>query len=351
MRTRTYKETYYALIRLLPHNSSWGWYIALLIGLAALPLVARPFVVGYLTTILIAATGAVGLNLLTGTTGLISLGHGGFLALGAYTAAILVTTLGWGLTPALIASGAVASVFSLVVGIASLRLKGLYLAITTLAFTIITTHLIVEADTLTNGSVGLAVRRPDFLGVSMRGAAAMYYLSLAVGLVTVLGALNLLRCRVGRAWNAIRDYDIAAGLMGINLVRYKLLAFAVSSFITGVAGALLALHLQYVNIDDFTLAVSVEAIAMIIVGGLGSVRGAILGAILVTIMPDVGRMILEALGGAFGRLSGSNMLEIKGVIYGLTIMVFLRFEPDGMNARWMRIKRFWSTWPLAKRAA
>ena len=348
MRTKTFSESYRALTRLAPYKDAWGWYACLLLALVLVPLVAPAYIANYGTLIFIAATGAVGLNLVTGTAGMISLGHAGFLALGAYTTAILVTDHGFGLLPAMAASGCVAAVVSLLVGIPSLRLKGLYLAITTLAFSIIVTTLILEASSLTGGSGGKTVTRPDFFGLSMDSGPAIYYLALVVAVLTVLIALNLLRSRVGRAWSALHDYDIAASLMGINLRRYKLLAFAVSAFIAGIAGSVLALHLRYLNIDSFALITSIEVLTMIIVGGLGSVRGAVLGAIVITLLPELSARLFDLIGGSMKSLSAANAPELKGVIYALVIMVFLRFEPDGIAARWAHIKRFWSDWPYAR---
>lgn len=349
MRTRTYKELYGAVTGLLPHNSSWGWYGLLLAVLVAVPWLVPTYVMTYGTMILIAAIGAIGLNIVTGTAGLISLGHAGFLAVGAYAAGILIATYGWPLLPAILAAGVVSAASSLLVGIPSLRLKGLYLAITTLAFSLIVTQLITQWDWLTGGSSGLPVARPDLFGLSMRTPRAMYFLCLVVAILTTIGALNLLRSRAGRAWAAIRDYDTAASLMGISLVRYKLLAFAVSAFITGIAGALLALNIRYLNVNSFELIASIEAIAMIIVGGLGSVRGAILGAILITVLPEFSKLVLKAFGGTFSSIASGNTAEIKGVIYALVIMIFLRYEPDGLAHRWDRIKRFWSEWPYSRK--
>lgn len=350
MRTKTFKESTRELTRLVPFADTWVWYGLLLAALLSLPLVAPAYIANYGTLIFIAATGAVGLNLVTGTAGLISLGHAGFLALGAYTTAILVSDHGWALLPAMVAAGGVSALVSLLVGIPSLRLKGLYLAITTLAFSIITTTLILEASSITGGSGGKMVVRPSVFGISLESGRAIYYLALAVVVLAILGALNLLRSRIGRAWGALRDYDIAASLMGIHLQGYKLLAFAVSAFITGVAGSVLALHLRYLNIDSFALIASIEVLTMIIVGGLGSVRGAVLGAIVITLLPELSGWLFGLVGGPLKSLSAANAPELKGVIYALIIMLFLRFEPDGMAARWQRIKRFWSDWPFSRKA-
>jgi len=352
MRTRTFKENYADLVALFPYQDTKIWYGLLIVALFALPYFSSNYIITYMTVLLIGVIGAVALNLVTGTAGLISLGHAGFLAIGAYAAGILITDHGWGVVPAILAAGVVSAASSLLVGVPSLRLKGLYLAITTLAFSIIVTQLIVELDGLTGGSGGKAVGRPAILGViPLRTPTAVYYLTASFAVLTVLVAVNLLRSRVGRAWSALRDYDIAASLMGINLVRYKLMAFATSAFMTGVSGALLAIHLRYLNVDNFTLITSIEVLAMIIVGGLGSVRGAVLGAIVITVLPDVSRMLMSAVGGPLKSLSLDNAADVKGVIYAVLIMLFLRFEPDGLAARWIRIKRFWLDWPFSRKSA
>lgn len=350
MRTRTYKETYAKLVRLMPFPDYWGWYGLLVAILLIAPQIAPTYIITYITLIMIVSIGAIGLNIVSGTAGLISLGHAGFLAIGAYTAGILITNYHWGILPSIVASAIVAASSSLLVGVPSLRLKGLYLAITTLAFSIIVTQLIPEWDVLTGGSSGKVVGRPDLFGISMKSSAAIYYLTLAFVIATVLFAINLLRCRVGRAWSALRDYDIAASLMGINLVRYKLMAFATSAAVTGVAGALLGLHLRYLNVDNFALITSIEALTMIIVGGLGSIRGAVLGAILISILPDISKFLFNQFGGSLRSIAQSNAAELKGVIYALLIMLFLRYEPHGLASRWNHIKRFWHDWPYGKKA-
>ena len=223
---------------------------------------------------------------MTGTTGLISLGQAGFLAVGAYTNAILLTDYHAPVWISLPAAGAAGALISIVVGIPSLRLKGLYLAITTLAFAFIINHIILYAEWLTHGPNGVFVTGARLFGFGLQRGPPLYYLTFALAIATIFGALNLLRTRIGRAWIAIRDHDIAARVMGIDLVRYKLLAFVVSSFIVGIAGALLSLQIRFVNIDVFALILSIEALAIIILGGLGSVAGAVLGAVFLSYLPE-----------------------------------------------------------------
>lgn len=350
MRTRTFKRDYGAIIALMAHKDGWIWYGLLLGALIALPQLVPGYITAYATAVLIGAIGAIGLNVVTGTAGLISLGQAGFLAIGAYGCGILLADYGVPLPLAVIAAGLISSAFSVLIGIPSLRLKGLYLAITTLAFSIIVTHMITDLSWLTGGSSGKAVPRPNVLGLSMRSGTAVYYLSLIALTLTVLAVLNLLRTRVGRAWGAIRDYDVAAALMGVNVRAYKLMAFAVSSFFIGISGALLAINIRYLNIESFTLITTIEAVAMVIVGGLGSVRGAVLGAIVVVLLPDLGRAFVQSVLQAIGFSDIGNLVELKAILYALIIMVFLRYEPDGLNARWQDIKRYWSDWPFSRKA-
>jgi branched-chain amino acid transport system permease protein len=230
---------------------------------------------------MITAVGVLGLNILTGTTGLISLGHAGFLAVGAYAAGIVAGRYGWPMPLSILAGGIGAAVAGLVVGVPSLRLKGLYLAITTMAFAVIINHLILNGGALTGGSEGLTVPQPALFGRPLAAEGGYYYVVLAVLLLAVFATLNLQRSRVGRALMAIREHDIAARAMGVNLVRWRLLAFTVSAFYTGVAGALLAFYTRYLNVDSFSLLVSIEALSMLIVGGLGTVSGALLGTVFI----------------------------------------------------------------------
>ena len=296
---------------------------------------------------LIAVVGAVALNLLTGQTGLISLGQAGFLAVGAYANALLLSDYQWPVWASLPAGGFAAALVSLVVGVPSLRLKGLYLAITTLAFSFIVTHVILYAETITHGPNGVFVTGARLFGFDVQKGAPLYYLTFAVTLATLFAALNLRRSRVGRAWMAIRDHDIAARVMGVDLVRYKLMAFMVSSFFVGIAGALMALQLRFVNVDVFALILSIEALAIIILGGLGSTAGAVLGAVFLSYLPEALRIGFSALPSAISARFGDNIYEIRGLAYGVVIVLVLRFKPDGLIGMWRDARKYWSQWPLA----
>lgn len=346
MRAGHFKQSYPELVALTDSGAVKAWTVTLLVACMALPWVASSYVLALATTILITGIGVVGLNLLTGVCGLISLGHAGFLAIGAYTAAVLAVDYAVPIVPGIICGGLLAAALSLLVGIPSLRLKGLYLAITTLAFTIIVTHSILNLDWLTRGSAGLSLPAADLFGVSLAGKVSFYYFSLAVCVLFVAAAMNLMRSRIGRAFVAIRDHDIAAEMMGINLVAYKLMAFALSAFFTGAAGALAAYQVRYINVDSFAVLVSIEALAMIIVGGLGSIAGAILGTIFMSLLPEFTRWLFDALGSGLTETFSTRALEVRGLIYGVVIMTVLRVQPDGLIGLWRDAKRLWSNWPF-----
>lgn len=348
MRTRTYKTSYADLVALTPHRSTWVWSGVGLLLLACAPLVLGSHGLGILSVIFVMAIGILGLNLLTGVTGQISLGHAGFLLIGAYAQAVLTTDYHFPAWLAIFASGAVAAIASLVVGVPSLRLKGLYLAITTLAFTFIVRHLVLFAEDITRGSEGMAVNPLVLVGYEVKSDQPFFYVALAMLVLFVLITLNLMRSRIGRAWLAVRDHDIAARAMGINLMRYKLLAFMVSAFYTGVAGALVALQTRYINVDTFSILISIEALAMIIVGGMGRVHGALLGTALILLLPELLNFGFSLAGDRFTTLMSDRIYEIKGLMYGVVILLFLRLEPEGLAGIWRKVKRFWVQWPLSQ---
>jgi branched-chain amino acid transport system permease protein len=348
MRTRTYKTSYADLVALTPHRSTWVWSGVGLLLVACAPLVLGSHGLGILSVIFVMAIGVLGLNLLTGVTGQISLGHAGFLLIGAYAQAVLTTDYGFPAWLAIFGSGAVAAIASLVVGVPSLRLKGLYLAITTLAFTFIVRHLVLFAEDITRGSEGMAVNPLVLAGYEVKSDQPFFYVALVMLVMFVLITLNVMRSRIGRAWLAVRDHDIAARAMGINLMRYKLLAFMVSAFYTGVAGALVALQTRYINVDTFSILISIEALAMIIVGGMGRVHGALLGTALILLLPELLNFCFSLAGDRFTTLMSDRIYEIKGLMYGVVILLFLRLEPEGLAGIWRKVKRFWAQWPLSQ---
>lgn len=347
MRTANTIETYGGLVALTTNPVSWSWAVALLAALALLPLLASGHGLVIATSVLIAAVGAIGLNVLTGTTGLISLGQSAFLAVGAYACGLLIVDYSIAPEIAFIAAGLVSGACSLLIGVPSLRLKGLYLAITTLAFSFIVTHVILYWENLTHGPFGVRIPKVRMLGIDIADPRGLYYFCLIVATLVTLFAINLMRTRVGRAWVALRDHDIAAKAMGIDLVRFKLLSFFVSSTLVGFAGALMALQIRFINTDVFSIFLSVEALAMILVGGAGSVAGAILGAAFIVLLPEVARTALDLLGSGFSSRYSTYVFEIRGVLTGLMIILMLRIEPEGLIGVWRKARRFWTQWPLS----
>ncbi|WP_372828013.1 branched-chain amino acid ABC transporter permease [Polaromonas sp.] len=348
MRSRTYQNSYAGLVALSSQPTTWVWAAIGVLVLALMPALFGSFGLNLLTAIFVASVGVLGLNLLSGVAGQISLGHAGFLLIGAYAQAILTTDYKVPTLLAIFVSGAVAAVASLVVGIPSLRLKGLYLAITTLAFTFIVRHIVLFADNITRGSAGMPVDALSVLGFSLKGDVRFYYAALVMLVLFVFITMNLMRSRIGRAWLALRDHDIAARAMGIDLMRYKLLAFMVSAFYTGVAGAMVALQTRFINVDTFSVLISIEALAMVIVGGIGRIHGAILGAALIIFLPELLSLGFSAAGDRFKTLMADRIYEVKGMMYGIVILLFLRLEPEGMAGIWRKLKRFWVQWPLSK---
>lgn len=347
MRTGHFKERYAEFVALTDSQVVRAWIAALLGTLLLLPYLIGSYGLSLAVAAMIAVVGAVGLNLLTGMTGLISVGQSGFLAIGAYTNALLLADAKWPIWAALPASGVLAAAISLLVGIPSLRLKGLYLAITTLAFAFIVNHVILYAEHLTHGPNGVFLPTVWLFGFNVSRDRPLYYLVLAITALVALAVLNVKRTRIGRAFLAIRDHDIAARAMGIDLVRYKLLAFAMSSFVVGIAGALLSLQIRFVNVDVFGLILSIEALAIIILGGLGSTAGAILGAVFLSMLPEAIRLAFTLFGSTQSVTYTTYVYEIRGITYGVVIVLFLRFKPDGLIGMWRDARRYWSNWPLA----
>ncbi len=346
MRSKTFRESYREDIRVFQTVWVKFWLAAFVIALLTLPMWADPYVV-YMTNISgIAIVAALGLNILTGLTGQISLGHAAFVALGAYTSAILATRLGLPFWLTIPAAGLVAALFGILLGFPCLRLKGLYLAMATMSFGVVVEDLVTHLESLTMGVRGISVPAPTIFGYALSDPGKLFYLIVViVGLLT-LAAKNLVRTRVGRAFVAIRDRDVAAEVIGVNLTKYKVMAFAISSFYGGVVGALYAYSTSYLHPENFTLLLSIEYIAMIIVGGLGSILGSILGAVFLTVVPDIIKGIADLLGQLIPSLHARYDEEWNIAAFGLLIMLFLIVEPTGLNGIWVRIKTSFKNWPF-----
>jgi len=323
-----------------------GWLLAaFIVALFAIPFVAGSYWLDVANRAAIAVIAATGLNILTGFTGQISLGNAAFLAVGAYTTAFLANHG----VPFLLAcplAGIVTALAGMVFGIPSLRLKGLYLAMATLA-----AHFIIEFtsshwEAVTGGVAGTSVPSPRILGFDFSDDRRLFFLIVPACIAHLYFAKNLFRTRVGKAFVAIRDQDISAEVMGVDVFRYKLLSFAVSSFYVGVAGSLLAYQARIISPENFPLGVAIDHLGMIIIGGLGSVLGSILGAVFLTLLPEVLRLATSALSGSFPHLV-QLFTPLKGAVFGLTIVLFLIFEPDGLADLWRRVRNWFRLYPFS----
>jgi branched-chain amino acid transport system permease protein len=345
------KTTYEADMALYPLPIA-RWTVA---GLAVqfylvLPFSVHEYYLSIVNLVSIAVVGALGLNILVGYTGQISIGHGAFMSVGAYTAANFAVRLGWPWPVNLVAGGLMAALIGAVVGIPSLRIKGLYLAIATLAGQLIIEWTINHVTWISGGvQASIEVPRPEVLGYVIASQRDMYFLLLVFVALALMGTMNLVRSRVGRAFVAIRDHDIAAELIGINIFRYKLLAFAISSFYAGVTGVLYTYFLGIANYEQFQIVTSIDYLAMIIIGGLGSVLGSVFGAIFVTLLPIAIRYAMEAFGGfLFSPQTVLNTIpNLRLILFGLLIIVFLVVEPEGLNRLWRNIRNYFRVWPFA----
>ena len=346
-----FKTTYASDMAIYPLPiARWAVAAIVLVFVVALPLAVHEYYLSVINLVLIAIVGALGLNILVGYTGQVSIGHGAFMSVGAYTAANLATRLGapWPVT--LLAGGLMAALVGAIVGIPSLRIKGLYLAIATLAGQLIIEWTINHVTFISGGvQASIEVARPRLGSMVLDTQRGMYYFLLVFVAIAVVGTLNLVRSRIGRAFIAIRDQDIAAEIIGINIFRYKLLAFAISSFYAGVTGVLYTYFLGIANYEQFQLGVSIDYLAMIIIGGLGSVLGSILCAVFVTLLPIATRWFLEGFGSLF--LSQAHLANIipnlRLVIFGALIVLFLALEPEGLNRLWRNIIGYFRVWPFS----
>ncbi len=321
-------ESYKEELRFIRKPWTGLWVFILLAALLLLPFYASDFMVYIAAQIFIFSIGAQGQNLLIGYTGQISFGQAGFLAIGAFTFGHLAGA-GVPLPLALAAAGFMAGIFGLLVGIPALRLKGPYLAIATLGFGIAVYQVFVNSELLSGGRMGLIVNRlsPPF---GLTTETFNFYFYFLIAMLFMLATYNIISSYLGRAFIAVRDNDIAAEIMGVNLTRYKLLAFFISSFYTGVHGALQGLFLGYLEPNMFTLMAGLELFVAIVIGGLGAVEGAIMGAAFVILVPQF--------------LSGYK--EFVPVIYGLTIILVLIFEPLGLYGRWFKMRLYLRNWPF-----
>jgi branched-chain amino acid transport system permease protein len=346
------KRHYYEDVQLFKTNTVLALTILFLAVLAYLPFVVGDYTLYVLNLIAIHSIVAIGLNILVGYTGQISLGHAGFFAIGAYSCVLLMVKAGLPFVMALPIAGLVAAFFGFILGLPALRLEGPYLAIATLGFGMAVTQIISHSD-FTGGHMGIHAPKMSIAGFIADTGPKQYAVIIVVAVVLTVCAINLMKTRVGRAFVAVRDSDIAAEAMGINISWYKTLSFAVSAFYTGVAGALMAFALEHVSAGSFNLILSITFLAMIIVGGLGSVMGSILGAALLTYLqlklqiiqeaPWIGPFLMEVSKRYF---TTEGLPNIQSIVFGAIMIAIVVFEPLGMHGIYLRCKRYWRMWPF-----
>jgi branched-chain amino acid transport system permease protein len=338
-----FKTRYEQDMALVRHGGQAFWY-----GLLALALLAAPGWLGdyglsQLSFVLIYAVAGLGLMVLSGYTGLASIGHAAFLGVGAYVEAWCAAR-GWPFPLSMALAAGLSAAVGVVVGLPALRVKGIYLAIATLAMGLIVEEVLARWESVTGGNAGVSVKSLQFPGADLGGSVALYYVALAVCVLVTLGVLNLLRSATGRAFIAIRDSEISAQSMGIHLAGYKTLAFAVSAAIVGLAGTLYAHQLRFISPDQFGILQSIDLLLLVVVGGLGSVHGAFLGAIFLIAMPQLIAMAKDVLPPAIGQASG-----LQAVVYGAVLMAFVLFEPMGLYGRWLKMRTWLELFPFYRR--
>ncbi len=338
-----FKTDYGQDLNLVKHNGQRFWYGALLLLLVAAPWVFTEYWLAQLTFVLIYSVAGLGIMLLAGYTGLFSLGHAAFLGVGAYTEAVL-TNAGWPFPLAMLSAAALSAAVGLVVGLPALRVKGIYLGMATLSFGFIVVEVLARWESVTGGNAGVRLEKPRMGGWTLGSDTEFYLLCLGVAVLATLGILNLLRSPTGRAFVAIRDSEISAQSMGIHLARYKTLSFAISAALAGLAGALYAHKLQFISPDQFDILQSIDLLLLIVIGGVGSVHGAFLGAIFLITLPELISQVKDYLPAVVGQAPG-----LKGLVYGIVLVSFVLFEPLGLYGRWLKVRTYLQMFPFYRK--
>jgi branched-chain amino acid transport system permease protein len=338
-----FKTRYEQDIQIVKHGSQWFWYSVLLLALFTAPGWAGDYWLSQISFVLIYAVAGLGLMVLSGFTGLASIGHAAFLGVGAYVETVL-TARGWPFPLSMACAAGLSAAVGVLVGLPALRVKGIYLAIATLSFGFIVEEVLARWESVTKGNAGISVGPPAFFGFDLGSQDAFYFIALGTVLLVTWGVLNLLRSATGRAFIAIRDSEISAQSMGIHLAGYKTLAFALSAAIVGLAGALYAHKLRFISPDQFGIAQSIDLLLMLVVGGLGSVHGAFLGAIFLITMPQLISLGKDWLPPAIGQAAG-----LQAVVYGVVLMAFVLFEPMGLYGRWLKVRTWLELFPFYRR--
>jgi len=345
-----FRTSYAADTTVFPTTTSRNALIAGIVLICFAPHILNEYSLSLLIQIGIFGIAALGLNIVVGFTGQISIGHAAFFGFGAFTSAYLSNRFGIPVFFCIPLAGIVTAAVGLIFGLPAARLKGLYLAIATLAAQYILLDFFARAEWFTGGSVPASAEPFSIFGYSMRGDKKYFYVVLAYVVVCYLLVTNLIRSRDGRALIAVRDHYLSAEIMGINLTYYRILAFGVSSVYAGIGGALMAHYTSFVSAEAFDLLLSINFLAMIIIGGLGSVMGSLMGTVFILVLPEFMQGVVrfvQSLG--FGQGSGftEGLAYMKEMAIGMAIVLFLIFEPDGLAARWRKIKAYWKLYPFS----
>lgn len=329
-----------------------AWFVILLVIVAVVFLGstagigANEYHYFIMNLILINLIAATGLQLLIGFTGLLSLGHAAFMGVGAYTSALLVTKWGGPFLLSIFAAGLVAAFFGIIVGIPSLRIKGFYLMVATIAFQFVIEYIIIHWDSVTRGIRGIELPTPHLFGISIEKNQSYFLLLFFLTVFLMWGAKNITRSKIGRAFIAIRDNDVSAEIIGIPIFPYKLLSFSISAFYAGVAGALFAGLLRTAIPEDYHFLNSIIFLAMVLVGGLGRLVGTVFGVVFITLVPVLLDLVVSYIANVYDPNFTILLGPLKEFVFGGLIVLFIILEPEGLVGVWIRIRDYFKIWPL-----
>ena len=338
------KTVYEQDFGLFKHAVQRNCYLVLLVLLLIAPFVLERFYIGELSELFIWCIAGTGLMLLVGYTGLVSLGHAAFMALGAY-ANVILNKYGVPFPISIILAAIFSGLLGALIGVAALRMTGIYLAVATLAFAVIVEKFIGQGGNFTGGHRGFRVENIEYFGLYLNDPVVFYIVCLVFLLLCLWFLANLLRSPTGRAFIAIRDSEISAQAMGIDLVRYKTLSFALSAAITGLAGALYAYKIGYLYPETFTIFTSIKLLMLVVVGGLGSMHGIVFGGMFISLLPQVIALVRDLL-----PLWISQRRGLEPFVFGSILIAFLIFEPQGIYGRWLKVRLFFNQFPMYRKA-
>ena len=349
MRT-VFKTSYDADIDYFRHGAQAFWYIALLVAMIVLPFVISSFAIGEVPNVLIWAIAGMGIMLLVGQTGQASLGHAAFLAVGCYANVLLQSSFGLPFILSFPLSGLIAGLAGMAIAVPMTKLHGVYLAIGTLAISILTDDIIVIAEPLTGGINGLFAPTIDIFGLQFDRygtPSRFYWLVLLITVLVVLAYRNIQRSPLGRSFAAVRDSEISAQAMGVNVAKTKAVAFGISTAITGLAGALLGHFAGIFNNETFTIIISIQLLLMVVIGGLGTIHGAFFGAMVIALLPQTISNLRDGVASMMG--TSIQVPGLESAVFGLILILFILFEPMGIYGRWLKIRTYFELFPFYRK--